>query len=97
VLSWKLPQAEAAGRKRAVLLLLTLLSRRQWAGPDGPAVPHSSRVKVRLTLPNGQAVDRIPAWVRRAVAPQGQMGARFDGVHWAPPQHERHSWYGSGA
>ena len=67
------------------------------AGPDGPAVPHGSRVKVRLTLPDGQAVDRLPAWVRRAVAPPGQMGARFDGVHWAPPQHERHAWCASDA
>jgi hypothetical protein len=65
---------------------------RQWAGADGPAVPHGSRVKARLTLSDGQAVDRLPAWVRRAVAPPGQMGARFDGVHWAPPQHERHAW-----
>jgi 1,4-alpha-glucan branching enzyme len=64
------------------------------AGADGPAVPHGSRVKVRLTLHDGHAVDRLPAWARRAVAPPGQMGARFDGVHWAPPQHEQHRWCG---
>eukprot|EP00208_Stichococcus_sp_RCC1054_P002995 CAMPEP_0206143896 /NCGR_PEP_ID=MMETSP1473-20131121/22240_1 /ASSEMBLY_ACC=CAM_ASM_001109 /TAXON_ID=1461547 /ORGANISM="Stichococcus sp, Strain RCC1054" /LENGTH=642 /DNA_ID=CAMNT_0053539511 /DNA_START=296 /DNA_END=2220 /DNA_ORIENTATION=- len=62
-------------------------------GNDGvPAVPHGSRVKVRLTLHDGSAVDRVPAWARLAQAPFGQMGAKFDGVHWAPPEHERYSW-----
>ena len=48
--------------------------------------------QVRLTLADGGAVDRIPAWAARATVPPGQMGAKFDGVHWAPPQHERHQW-----
>lgn len=63
------------------------------AGVEGPAVSHGSRVKVRLTLHDGAAVDRIPAWVRRATVPWGQMGAKFDGVHWDPPAHERHQWW----
>lgn len=61
-------------------------------GAHGRTVPHGSRVKVRLTLHDGAAVDRIPAWIRRATVPWGQMGAKFDGVHWDPPAHERHQW-----
>ena len=53
---------------------------------------HESRVKVRLTLQDGTTVDRVPAWSRLARAPQGQMGAKFYGVHWSPPEHERHHW-----
>lgn len=54
---------------------------------------HGSRVKVRLTLQDGTAVDRVPAWSRLAHAPQGQMGAKFHGVHWAPPEQDRHHWF----
>lgn len=54
---------------------------------------HGSRVKVRLTLQNGTTVDRVPAWSRLARAPQGLMGAKFHGVHWAPPEHDRHHWF----
>jgi len=62
------------------------------AGADGePAVPHGSRVKVRLQHPGGFSVDRIPAWVRWATV-EAKMGARYDGVHWAPPPGERHAW-----
>lgn len=56
-------------------------------------MPHGSRVKVRLTLPDGAAVDRIPAWISRATVHPGEMGAKLDGVHWDPPAHERHRWW----
>lgn len=63
------------------------------ADANGPAILHGSRLKVRLTLNDGHAVDRLPAWVRHAVVPAGELGAKFDGVHWAPPPHERHQWW----
>jgi 1,4-alpha-glucan branching enzyme len=32
---------------------------------DGsPAIPHGSRVKIHLEIPNGEPVDRIPAWIK---------------------------------
>ncbi|GLI70892.1 hypothetical protein VaNZ11_015916 [Volvox africanus] len=59
---------------------------------DGhPAIPHGSRLKVRLQHPGGWWVDRVPAWVRWAVAEQ-RMGAGFDGVYWDPPKAEKHHW-----
>uniref|UniRef100_A0A1D1ZPX8 Glycosyl hydrolase family 13 catalytic domain-containing protein n=1 Tax=Auxenochlorella protothecoides TaxID=3075 RepID=A0A1D1ZPX8_AUXPR len=60
-------------------------------GPGGaPAIPHGALVKVRLRLPGGEWVDRIPAWIKWAVVPQGEMGAKYVGVHWAPA--EAHAW-----
>lgn len=47
-------------------------------------------MKVRLRLPGGEWVDRIPAWIKWAVVPQGEMGAKYVGVHWAPA--EAHAW-----
>jgi hypothetical protein len=62
-------------------------------GPDGaPAVPHASRVKVRLQSFEGWWADRVPAWTRFATIPPGEMGAKFNGVHWDPPEGERHAW-----
>ena len=63
------------------------------AGPDGrPAIPHGSRVKIRLQHPGGYFVDRIPAWIQWATVAAGQMGAKYDGIYWNPPQQERHQW-----
>ncbi len=62
------------------------------AGADGrPAVAHGSRVKVRLALPGGGSVDRIPAWIRWATV-EPRMDAKYDGVLWDPPAGERHQW-----
>ncbi|KAK9820161.1 hypothetical protein WJX72_006858 [[Myrmecia] bisecta] len=59
--------------------------------PNGqPAIPHGSRVKVRLQHPGGWFVDRIPAWIKWATVEPGKMGAHYDGIHWDPPQ--KHQW-----
>ncbi len=35
------------------------------AGPDGtPAIPHRSRLKLKLQAPGGWWADRVPAWIR---------------------------------
>ena len=71
--------------------------RKRCAGADGaPAVPHGSRVKVRLQHPGGFSVDRIPAWIRWATQ-EAQMGAHYNGVHWAPPADERYTWCALGS
>lgn len=35
----------------------------------GFAIPHDTRVKIKLVLPDGLLVDRLPAWVTRATMP----------------------------
>lgn len=62
-------------------------------GPDGsPAIPHNSRVKIRLQSWQDWWVDRVPAWIQYATIPQGEMGAKYNGVYWDPPRGERHVW-----
>ncbi|PNW82693.1 hypothetical protein CHLRE_06g289850v5 [Chlamydomonas reinhardtii] len=59
---------------------------------DGkPAIPHRSRVKVRLQHPHGWWMDRVPAWIKWAAAEQ-RMDAKYDGIYWDPPAAERHQW-----
>jgi len=65
----------------------------QHPGPNGePAIPHASRVKVRLQSFQGWWVDRVPAWIQYATVPPNEMGAKYDGVYWNPPDGERHEW-----
>ena len=47
---------------------------------------------MRLQHPGGWMVDRIPAWVPWATVSPGQMGAKFDGIYWNPPEAEKHQW-----
>jgi hypothetical protein len=62
-------------------------------GPDGsPAIPHNTRVKIRLQSWQDWWVDRVPAWIKYATIPEGEMGAKYNGVHWDPPRGERHVW-----
>eukprot|EP00879_Flechtneria_rotunda_P011602 GHRR01012119.1.p1 GENE.GHRR01012119.1~~GHRR01012119.1.p1 ORF type:complete len:733 (+),score=193.09 GHRR01012119.1:150-2348(+) len=62
-------------------------------GPDGsPAIPHNSRVKIRLQSFHDWWVDRVPAWIKYATVPEGEMGAKYNGVYWDPPRGERHLW-----
>jgi hypothetical protein len=62
-------------------------------GPDGsPAIPHNSRVKIRLQSWHDWWCDRVPAWIKYATVPEGEMGAKYNGVYWDPPRGERHIW-----
>jgi 1,4-alpha-glucan branching enzyme len=61
--------------------------------PSGsPAIPHGSRVKIRLQHKDGWTVDRLPAWITYATADPTIMGAKYDGIHWDPPPSERYSF-----
>jgi len=54
--------------------------------PSGkPAIPHGSRVKIRLQHPDGWWADRLPAWIKWATVEPGKMGAKYDGIYWDPP------------
>ena len=60
---------------------------------DGKAaIPHASRVKIRLQHPEGWWVDRLPAWITWATVEAGKMGAKYDGIYWNPGKEERHVW-----
>jgi len=55
-----------------------------------PAIPHGSRVKIRLQHPGGWWLDRIPAWITWATVEPGKMGAKYDGIYWNPPNGEKY-------
>lgn len=60
---------------------------------DGhPAIPHGSRVKIRLQHPGGWWLDRLPAWITWATVEPNKMGAKYDGIYWDPPVGEKHVW-----
>ncbi|KAJ3082157.1 alpha-1,4-glucan branching enzyme, partial [Rhizoclosmatium hyalinum] len=51
--------------------------------PEG--IPHLSKVKIAMTLPDGRHIDRIPAWIQYATQDLSKSAA-YDGVFWNPPQ-----------
>ncbi|KAK4481161.1 hypothetical protein RD792_012042 [Penstemon davidsonii] len=51
---------------------------------DGsPAIPHGSRVKVRMDTPSG-IKDSIPAWIKFAVQAPGEIP--YNGIYYDPPE-----------
>ncbi|KAK9481155.1 glycoside hydrolase superfamily [Lipomyces japonicus] len=50
-----------------------------------PAIPHDSKVKIALTLPNGAVVDRLPAWIKR-VTQDLSVSPVYDARFWNPAQ-----------
>uniref|UniRef100_A0A7S3UCH1 1,4-alpha-glucan branching enzyme n=1 Tax=Picocystis salinarum TaxID=88271 RepID=A0A7S3UCH1_9CHLO len=58
---------------------------------DGtPAIPHMSKVKLRLRLPGGGVIDRIPSWIKYAV--QEPNAIPFDGVYYDPPEDQKYKF-----
>jgi 1,4-alpha-glucan branching enzyme len=54
--------------------------------PKG-AIPHDSRVKIVLTLPSGEQVYRLPAWITRATAPPKETkSVSYEARFWNPEQ-----------
>lgn len=54
----------------------------------GDALRHEQKVKVHVVGADGERMDRIPAWIRRAV--QDHETNDFSGQIWEPPQ--PHAW-----
>ncbi|XP_042045963.1 1,4-alpha-glucan-branching enzyme 2-2, chloroplastic/amyloplastic-like [Salvia splendens] len=55
---------------------------------DGsPAIPHGSRVKIRMDTPSG-IKDSIPAWIKFSVQAPGEIP--FNGIYYDPPEEEKH-------
>ncbi|KAJ3258403.1 alpha-1,4-glucan branching enzyme [Boothiomyces macroporosus] len=54
---------------------------------NSTAIPHNTKVKISLVLPNGERVERIPAWIKRAVQDLSKSPV-YDGVFWNPPKYK---------
>ena len=49
-----------------------------------PMIAHGSKVKLSMVSVTGERIERIPAWIRRAVQDK-QVSTLFEGVFWNPP------------
>lgn len=57
---------------------------------DGvPAIAHNTKVKISMVLPNGERIERIPAWMTR-VTQDLNVSPVYDAVLWNPPKNERY-------
>ncbi|GBG68759.1 hypothetical protein CBR_g3299 [Chara braunii] len=56
------------------------------------AIPHGSRVKIRLQKADGSWVDRISAWIKYALQERGKLEGTYDGIYWDPPKNERYKF-----
>ncbi|KAH9268421.1 hypothetical protein BASA83_009420 [Batrachochytrium salamandrivorans] len=55
-------------------------------GKDGtPTIPHDTKVKICMTMENGEIIERIPAWIHRAVQDLA-VSPVYEGVFWNPPK-----------
>ncbi|KAI6697888.1 hypothetical protein NL676_018007 [Syzygium grande] len=55
---------------------------------DGsPAIPHGSRVKIRMDTPSGLK-DSIPAWIKFSVQAPGEIP--YNGIYYDPPDEMKH-------
>lgn len=54
-------------------------------GADGkPMIPHRCKIKCRLETPDGQWVERIPAWIKWATQEWNEI--QYNGVNWQPEE-----------
>ncbi|KAI5476961.1 Glycoside Hydrolase Family 13 protein [Pseudohyphozyma bogoriensis] len=49
-----------------------------------PAIPHDSKVKISMTKPGGERIERVPAWIKR-VTQDLSVSPVYDAVFWNPP------------
>ncbi|KAJ3193173.1 alpha-1,4-glucan branching enzyme, partial [Entophlyctis luteolus] len=53
---------------------------------NGPAIPHGSKVKISMVIPNSNdRIERIPAYIRYATQDLSKS-ASYEGIFWNPPQ-----------
>ena len=50
-----------------------------------PAIPHNSKVKITMTTPRGEHIDRLPAWITR-VTQDIAVSPVYDAIFWNPPE-----------
>ncbi|KDN51339.1 glycoside hydrolase family 13 protein [Tilletiaria anomala UBC 951] len=54
------------------------------------AIPHNSKVKISMTTPSGERIDRLPAWINRVVQDLS-VSPLYDAVFWNPPASQRYT------
>ena len=59
--------------------------------PGSCAIPHDSMVKISMTLPSGESIDRIPAWITR-VTQDLNISPVYDGRFWNPSKEETYQF-----
>lgn len=55
------------------------------------AIPHNSKIKISLQLPNGDWIDRLPAWIKY-VTQDLSVSPAYDARFWNPPASERYQF-----
>lgn len=53
------------------------------------AIPHKSKIKISLVLPDGSRIDRLPAWIKY-VTQDLSVSPAYDARFWNPPQEEKY-------
>ncbi|KAF0396572.1 glycogen branching enzyme [Gigaspora margarita] len=54
-----------------------------------PAIPHGSKIKISMITPEGERIDRLPAWIKR-VTQDMSVNPAYDAIFWNPP--EKYCW-----
>ncbi|KIY50326.1 glycoside hydrolase family 13 protein [Fistulina hepatica ATCC 64428] len=55
------------------------------------AIPHDSKIKISIVLPNGERIERLPAWVKR-VTQELSVSPVYDARFWNPPDDIRYKF-----
>ncbi|WYZ37565.1 hypothetical protein EsH8_II_001071 [Colletotrichum jinshuiense] len=55
------------------------------------AIPHNSKIKISLQLPNGERVDRLPAWIKY-VTQDLSISPAYEARFWNPPASEKYEF-----
>ncbi|KAI5854536.1 glycoside hydrolase superfamily [Durotheca rogersii] len=62
---------------------------------DGqPAISHNSKIKISMTTPNNERIDRLPAWITY-VTQDLSVSPAYDARFWNPPESERYTFKNS--
>jgi 1,4-alpha-glucan branching enzyme len=61
------------------------------ASPGVCAIPHDSMIKISMTLPSGESIDRIPVWIQR-VTQDLSVSPIYDARFWNPPKEQVHQF-----
>ncbi|GAA5846876.1 hypothetical protein JCM9279_004476 [Rhodotorula babjevae] len=56
-----------------------------------PAIPHNSKIKISMTTPSGERIERLPAWAKRVVQ-DVKVSPIYDAVFWNPPKAEQYKF-----
>lgn len=59
-----------------------------------PAIAHNSKIKISMTTPSGERIDRIPAWIKY-VTQDLAVSPAYDGRFWNPPPSETYKFKNS--